>query len=84
MNATLQSIPSIGPKLALMLNNIGIHSVNDLKSRNPENMYASLIKYEGKPVDRCVLYCFRCAVYYATHTEHDPNLLKWWAWKDKD
>ena len=33
--------------------------------------------------DRCVLYAFRCAVYYASHTTHDPNLLKWWNWKDR-
>jgi hypothetical protein len=24
---------------------------------------------------------FRCAVYYASHTAHDPRMLKWWAWK---
>jgi hypothetical protein len=28
-----------------------------------------------------VLYVFRCAVYYAGHREHDPELLKWWNWK---
>jgi hypothetical protein len=29
-----------------------------------------------------VLYVFRCAVYYATEKEHDPELLKWWSWQD--
>jgi hypothetical protein len=33
-------------------------------------------------VDRCVLYVFRCAVYFASEAEHDPELLKWWNWKD--
>jgi hypothetical protein len=30
-----------------------------------------------------VLYVFRCAVYYASHEVHDPELLKWWNWKDR-
>jgi hypothetical protein len=34
-------------------------------------------------VDRCMLNVFRCAVYYASNDIHDPELLKWWNWKDK-
>jgi hypothetical protein len=30
----------------------------------------------------CVLYVFRCAVYYTSHEHHEPELLKWWSWKD--
>lgn len=33
-------------------------------------------------MDRCMLYVFRCAVYYASSEQHDPELLKWWNWKD--
>ncbi len=29
-----------------------------------------------------LLYVFRCAVYYATNKKHDPELLKWWNWKE--
>ncbi len=25
---------------------------------------------------------FRCAVYFASSEKHDPELLKWWNWKD--
>ncbi|NIV18422.1 MAG: pathogenicity locus, partial [Woeseiaceae bacterium] len=28
------------------------------------------------------LYVFRCAVYYASEEDHDPELLKWWNWTD--
>jgi hypothetical protein len=35
-------------------------------------------------MDRCVLYAFRCAVYYASHDVRDPKLLKWWNWKDRE
>ncbi|WP_394701143.1 helix-hairpin-helix domain-containing protein [uncultured Methanolobus sp.] len=33
-------------------------------------------------LDRCMLYVFREAVYFASNEEHDPELLKWWNWKD--
>jgi SAM-dependent methyltransferase len=35
--------------------------------------------------DRCLLYSFRCAVYYAQTEEElrEPEKLKWWNWKDK-
>ncbi|MHA2066255.1 MAG: hypothetical protein ACXABY_17925 [Candidatus Thorarchaeota archaeon] len=29
-----------------------------------------------------MLYVFRCAIYYASNNEHDPQLLKWQNWKD--
>jgi hypothetical protein len=34
------------------------------------------------PQDRCLLYVFRCAVYYASTAAPEPELLKWWSWKD--
>ncbi|MBW8041138.1 MAG: hypothetical protein FVQ85_14200 [Planctomycetes bacterium] len=30
-----------------------------------------------------MLYVIRCAIYYASNTDHDPKLLKWWNWRDK-
>lgn len=45
-------------------------------------MYLRLCAQEGAHVDRCVLYVFRCAVYYASTDRPDPDLLKWWNWKD--
>jgi Pathogenicity locus len=35
-------------------------------------------------VDRCVLYVFRAAVYFASNKKHDEEKLKWWNWKDKE
>lgn len=43
-----------------------------------------VINVKGFQDDRCVLYVFRCAVYYAEQEQHDPEKLKWWYWKDKD
>lgn len=78
----LQEIPGIGPSLAQDLINLGIQSVPDLKGRDPQALYEQLNALQGYQ-DPCVLYTFRCAVYYASHTKHDPKLLKWWNWKDR-
>ncbi len=80
----LRTIPSIGLRLAEMLYAVGIRHVSDLKGKNPEALYAKLQKKLDTKVDRCVLYTFRCAVYYASNTKHDSHLLKWWNWKDAD
>ena len=79
----LQRIPGIGEKMSRMLWDVGIHSIEKLKGQNPEMLYEKLMKTKGAQVDRCVLYIFRCAVYYASHTKHDPHLLKWWNWTDQ-
>ena len=78
----LQVIPGVGPAMARDLWKLGVTKVEDLTNRDPEELYRRLIDLEGAHVDRCVLYVFRCAVYYASESVHDPELLKWWAWKD--
>jgi nucleotidyltransferase/DNA polymerase involved in DNA repair len=77
----LEEIPGIGPKMAADLNDLGVQSVNDLRRKNPEILYAQLTKLRGCLIDRCVLYVFRCAVYYA-QDGRDPKKLKWWNWKE--
>jgi hypothetical protein len=79
---SLTSIPGVGPRISLLLNDIGIHRVSDLKGRNAENLYQQLIATKGKHIDRCVLYTFRCAVYYAGNRNPTTSKLKWWNWKD--
>jgi hypothetical protein len=79
----LQSIPGIGPSLAQDLRDLGYDDVADLRGAEPEEMYARLIHIRGVHQDPCVLYVFRCAVYFASAKDHDPELLKWWSWKDR-
>jgi len=76
-------IPGIGRSLAADLEGLGVRRVADLRRANPEELYDALCARTGVRQDRCVLYAFRCAVYYASHSTHDPNLLKWWNWKDR-
>jgi hypothetical protein len=77
----LQTIPSVGPSIAEDLRSLGYRAVSDLKGQDPEAMYQALRELRGEPIDRCVLYTFRCAVYFASTTYPDPELLKWWNWK---
>jgi nucleotidyltransferase/DNA polymerase involved in DNA repair len=79
----LDTIPGIGEKLSGKLNLIGIHKVSDLKNKDPEKLYRKLEETTGTHMDRCILYTFRSAVYYASRTKHDPEKLQWWNWKDK-
>lgn len=78
----LQTIPYVGPSLAGKLRELGYHGVADLKGEDPDAMYERLCSQRAAHVDRCVLYVFRSAVYYASRTRHDPERLKWWNWKD--
>lgn len=79
----LQTIPGVGKAVAGDLWNLGIKSIRELRGRDPEFLYEQLCEYQGCKVDRCMLYVFRCAVYYASNDEYDAELLKWWNWKDK-
>lgn len=69
--------------MAQDLRDLGYFKVEDLAGQNPELMFQKLRLAHGGNIDRCVLYVFRCAVYYATEKSHEPELLNWWAWQDR-
>jgi Pathogenicity locus len=77
----LEAIPSVGPRTAEDLMNLGISKVEDLVRADPEGLYARLCAREGGHADRCNLYVYRCAVYFA-RGGRDAELLKWWNWKE--
>jgi hypothetical protein len=80
----LTVIPGVGKSIANDLWNIGIQKVSDLRGYDPEVLYGLSNKFAGTVQDRCLLYVFRCAVYFAeTPKENqDKEKLKWWNWKD--
>ncbi|MDD5230688.1 MAG: helix-hairpin-helix domain-containing protein [Candidatus Marinimicrobia bacterium] len=78
----LQEIPGVGPSIAADLYGIGIRAVKDLRGADPQELYARICRKQGCLIDCCLLYVMRCAVYYATEPEPEPELLKWWNWKD--
>lgn len=77
-----QVIPGVGKRVAEDLWSLGFRSVRELRGNNPEKMYKNLCMLQGQHIDRCMLYVFRCAVYYASHTQHNPQMLLWWNWTD--
>ena len=68
----LQKIPGVGKSISNDLWRIGIRKVSDLKDKNPADLYIKSNKYAGVIQDRCLLYTFRCAVYFAS----EKNLKK--------
>ena len=66
----LRRIPGIGPSLARDLIDLEITKVSALRGRDPEKMYQRLCDLRGVHQDRCVLYTFRCAVYFASEARH--------------
>ena len=78
----LMQIPGVGKSIANDLINIGITKVSQLKNQSPEELYHLSNKYAGVVQDKCLLYVFRCAVYFATEKNHDAKKLQWWYWKN--
>jgi hypothetical protein len=79
----LQRIPGVGKSISNDLWDLGLRSIADLKDKEPEELYVKLCTLKKTHIDRCMLYVFRCAVYFASNKQHDPVFLKWWNWKDK-
>lgn len=79
----LRKIPGVGKSIAQDLLDIGIHRISDLAGKNPEKLYDKSNRKAGVVQDRCLLYVFRCAVYFASSKKHEPEKLKWWNWMDK-
>ncbi|MFH1149304.1 MAG: helix-hairpin-helix domain-containing protein [Actinomycetota bacterium] len=80
--SALMGIPGVGEKTAEDLWAMDIRTPDELRERDPQQLYDTLCSLRGITIDRCQLYVFRCAVYYASRERHDPELLKWWNWKD--
>jgi hypothetical protein len=78
---TLREIPGVGAATEGDLHALGIRVIPDLAGVDPEELFARLTKHQGGYTDRCNLYVYRCAVYYA-EGGRDPDWLDWWRWKD--
>lgn len=78
----LISIPGVGKQTDKDLIRLGYRTVESLKGQNPEEIYKKDCELKGKKIDKCQLYIYRCAVYFASTKDPDPDKLKWWNWKD--
>ena len=80
----LQTIPGVGKSIASDLRDLNIFKVADLKGKNPLTLHEDLCALRGQKIDRCMLYVLRGAIYFATEKSHEPELLKWWNWKERE
>ncbi|MGN1030423.1 MAG: helix-hairpin-helix domain-containing protein, partial [Butyricicoccaceae bacterium] len=79
---SLLSIPGVGEDMQRHLNRLGIHTVDELKGQNPDELYERDCAEQGTAIDRCVLYVYRLAVYYAENEVREKEKLRWWYWKN--
>ena len=79
----LKNIPGVGKNMEQHFFNIGIFTIDDLIGKNPEELFLKDCSVKGFQDDRCVLYVFRLAVYYANNSVREPEKLKWWNWQDE-
>ena len=77
-------IPGVGKSIAQNFIDLGFSAVSELRGKDPQQLFEDLCTLKNERIDRCVLYVFRGAVYFAGREEHDPELLKWWNWQDKN
>jgi hypothetical protein len=79
-----QTIPGVGKSIANDFYLLGFRKLNDIKNKDPERLYEQYCKKVSTNVDKCLLYVFKCAVYYTSNKSHDQKLLLWWNWKNKN
>ena len=78
----LRKIPGVGAKTEKDLIELGYRTINSLKGEDPEEIYLRDCERRCVQIDRCQLYVYRCAVYYANDGKDKENK-KWWDFKDK-
>ncbi len=80
----LRQIPGVGPATEGDFLSLDYPTVESLRDADPQTLYDDMCVIQKQKLDRCVLYVFRCAVYYATTpcAAHEPERLKWWNWKE--
>lgn len=76
-------IPGVGKSIAQDFIDMGFTSRSQLAGKNPEKLYADFCRMRGMHIDRCMLYVFRCALYFVSTPLHETEKLNWWYWKDK-
>jgi hypothetical protein len=72
--STLTAIPNVGPAVARKLLALDIHGVDDLRGRDPEDLFARLCAQDGRRHDPCLFDTFTAAVAYADGGPARP----WW------
>jgi hypothetical protein len=70
----LTAIPNVGPAVARRLLALDIHGLEDLRGRDPEELFERLCALQGGREDPCVLDTLTAAVAFANGGPARP----WW------
>jgi hypothetical protein len=70
----LRALPNVGPNIARMLLRIGIDQPDDLRGRDPEQLFERLCGLDGRRHDPCLLDTFHAIVDVANGAPARP----WW------
>jgi hypothetical protein len=74
MASKLTEIPNIGPAVARKLERLDVCGLDDLRGRDPEELFERLCALDGRRHDPCLLDTFVAAVAYADGGPARP----WW------
>lgn len=79
-----RQIPGVGRNMEAHLLALGLTNLGELAAQSPEELYTRSCLMFGQPLDKCVLYVYRCAVYYARTPapRREAEKLRWWYWKN--
>jgi len=74
MTSELTAIPNVGPAVARKLERLDVTGLDDLRGRDPQELYDRLCVLDGHRHDPCLLDTFVAAVAYADGGPARP----WW------
>jgi hypothetical protein len=72
--SALTDIPNVGPAIARKLLRLDVRSAEDLRGRDPDELFERLCALDGRRHDPCLLDTFVAAVAYADGGPARP----WW------
>ncbi len=76
----LSDLAGVGPAILSDLHQLGITTVAQLKSCEPEELYRSLCELRGEIIDICCQDVFTAAIAHARNPELEPAKQRWWYW----
>lgn len=79
----LRKIPNVGKTTEQDLTDMGYTSIESLKGKKADDLYAQECEMRGCAVDRCQLYVYRAIEYFVNTENPDPLKCRWWYWKDE-
>ena len=79
----LRNIPNVGKATEQDLIAMGYTTIESLKGKKADELYAEECALRGCALDRCQLYLYRAVEYFVNTENPDPMKCRWWYWKDE-